>query len=391
LAVQGQDKGSIFCDKCFTNAPKGSEYCPNCGAPFVGLRGMHVGDPAIYPRLAHANLLRMRKQYKNAEDECLSILRQYPNNLSANVLLGDIAAERGDMVQAAEWYELALDIDAGAPNVQEKLAEVREKHEQEEVATTAQQLGLPVEKPKTALITGIALLTIVVVGLLAFIAYQTAQRGSAAPQGQVDRPVVVGDSENKPSPVPPIPRATTGGQPNPGPSEDAELQHVLGTTLNDKAALVSAWYDPAENGVTITYAVPTDKDERELGAKMATESFAIVSDNLHRDIEQVQLKAVRDHKTFYTAMVKKSDYQETQTKDWQEKNKEDAKAFLDKVLSKEKHFDEGEPAPTPQPEGKTSAGASPISGPSTAPTTSITTSTGSTEAKPSTTAGTSAP
>jgi len=353
LAVQGQDKGAIFCEKCFTNAPKGSEYCPNCGAPFGSPKGMHIGDPAVYPRLAHANLLRMRKQYKHAEDECLSILRQYPNNLAANVLLGDIAAERGDMVQAAEWYELALDLDADAPNLQDKLDAVRERKEEEEAATTAQQLGLPVEKPRTWLITAIALTAILIVGLLAYIAYQTAQRGSPTPQNQVDRPIVVGKTP-EPSPVPPPTKPTTGGEQG-SLTEDAELQHVLATTLKDSSAVISAWYDPVDNGITITYSIANDSDGRELGANMATEAFGVVSDNLHKDIDQVQLRGMRDRKLAYTALVKKTDYQETQTKEWQEAHKDDAdKAFLDKVLTKEKRF-EAETPPAAA-EGKTTAG-----------------------------------
>lgn len=340
MAVQGQDKGSLFCDKCFTNVPKESEFCPNCGAPLNARPGHDGTDPTVYPKLAEANLLRMRKQYKNAEDVCLSILRQFPNNIAANVLLGDIAAERGDIAQAAEWYELALDIDTQAPNVQEKLNAVREKREHEEVATTAEQLGLPVEKPKTALIAAIAIAAILIVGVLAYWAYRTSQQGSSTPQNQVDKPVVVG---NTPPPVPPEKTTSgttgsTGNQDQPPTTKDAELKKVLGSNLTDKDYLLNAWYDQALNGITVTYMAASDKDVRALGANIAIDAFGILKDKLDRTIDQVQIKAVKDSEVVYSAIVKRSDYETTQTKEWQEAHKDDKeKALLNVLLTNEWH------------------------------------------------------
>src|SRR5688500_5066185 len=86
LAVPGSNKTKL-CDKCFATMPSDAPFCPECGAPVGSSEG---SDSEIYPLLARANLLRMRAEYKQAENVCLSILKRYPNNSSTNTLLGDI-------------------------------------------------------------------------------------------------------------------------------------------------------------------------------------------------------------------------------------------------------------------------------------------------------------
>jgi Tfp pilus assembly protein PilF len=98
----------------------GAGFCPECGAP-IGTAPAEGSDAAIYPELARVNLLRLRGDYKAAQDHCRAVLRKFPNNVTANQLLGDLCQETGDLSQAKEWYELALDIAPNHAHIQQKL------------------------------------------------------------------------------------------------------------------------------------------------------------------------------------------------------------------------------------------------------------------------------
>ena len=137
----------LLCQKCFAMIPAGAEYCPECGAPIVDDLA-EGSDTAVYPELARANLLRMRGEYKVAEDICLAILRRHPNSATANTLLGDICADRGDLKQAADWYDMALDITPDSESDRRKLEAMRRRIKEHEAAEAAKHLGLPESKPK---------------------------------------------------------------------------------------------------------------------------------------------------------------------------------------------------------------------------------------------------
>jgi hypothetical protein len=339
LGAQGQDKGSIFCDKCFNASPKGSEFCQNCGAALVHKPGAEGSDVAVYPKLAQVNLLRMRGRFKEAEETCLGILHQYPHNLSANVLMGDLAVEQSHLDQAVEWYELALDIDPENTGLQSKLEAAKSKKDDTVVQTIVQELGLPDEKPKTLMITLISVGAIIVLALLAWFAYKSAK--AAGEVSQVNKPIYLQDTTAGTGGATGAPGDTTGGTAGstgsqPVSEEDTQLTKLLASKTSESEFVVDARFD-LNGGMSITYNAPSDKDEREIGAKLATESFGIVKDSMDRDIDQVSLRAVRDRKLFYSAIVKRDDYEATQSTDWQNAHKGDLDAFLKVVLTNEKH------------------------------------------------------
>ena len=107
MAVQGRSE-TTSCPKCFAVVKLGAEFCPECGATLDPASG--GSDQEVYNDLAKANLLRNRHQMPEAIEVALGILRKYPNNATAHTLLGDIYAELDDLKQAAEWYEMALDL-----------------------------------------------------------------------------------------------------------------------------------------------------------------------------------------------------------------------------------------------------------------------------------------
>src|SRR5579872_6736771 len=73
--------------------------------------------------LARANLLRMRADYKRAEDLCLTILKSNPKSAATHSLLGDIYSDQGQLEQAAQWYGLSLDLDPSSMADKQKLAD----------------------------------------------------------------------------------------------------------------------------------------------------------------------------------------------------------------------------------------------------------------------------
>lgn len=323
MAVQGDNKGSVFCEKCFMSNAKEAEYCVHCGASLSNSPFAQGSDTAIYPKLAEANLLRMRSKFKEAEDICLSILHQFPHNLSANILLGDIAVEKGDLDQATEWYELALDIDPDAQAVEEKLEDVRLKREEVITATTVEQLGLPTKKQRPIVLWISIIAGIVIVGGLGWIAYR-----------QTIHSTVVTDDPNAPYIIPPNPPIP----PNPkksGVSEDEALTKAIQAESDLGAFVTTVEYDPALNGITITYATPKHKDQRLFAANLAAKAFPDAKEVLKSDVDQVQLRALDDDKLSYGAIVYRTDYDEAMKDDWQSAHKDDPLAFANAILKKE--------------------------------------------------------
>ena len=105
------------CPKCFAEIPDTSVFCLECGARIredtTDSLYAEGSDREVYPEIARANLLRMKGEYEQAIEICLSILRRFPSNETAHALLGDIYADQGKLDDAIQWYELLVEL---APN-----------------------------------------------------------------------------------------------------------------------------------------------------------------------------------------------------------------------------------------------------------------------------------
>ena len=150
-------------------------------------------DPAakekLYPELARANLLRMRGDYKGAVDQCLSILKRMPEDLDAHTLIGDIYSESGDLAQAAQWYELAIDFDPRSVALRKKLDGVRQRAQHKEIAETAEQLGLPTEGSRIVVYAGVLIIVVFVIGIAAYLLGQRHPVAAKSPlEISVDAP-----------------------------------------------------------------------------------------------------------------------------------------------------------------------------------------------------------
>lgn len=154
------------------------KVCAVCGTP-LHTPGGEINS-SLYQDLGRANLLRMRGQSKEAIDLCLAILRKAPNNVTAHSLLGDIYYDQDDLRQAAEWYELASQLDPTADREKQLLIRIRQRLEANEHLATLQQIGVEQKAPPvTRYIVG-GVVAIIAVGIIAFLAGNAAKSGPTA-------------------------------------------------------------------------------------------------------------------------------------------------------------------------------------------------------------------
>jgi hypothetical protein len=343
------------CDRCFNAIPPGAVTCPECGAP-VKNATVSESEAAVYPELARANLARMRGDYKQAEDQLLSILKRYPNNPSANEMLGDLAAEREDYVHAVEWYEMALEIVPNSASIARKARDARSRIDKKESQDTTAQLGLADPSSRMPLIVGGLIALILTVGIGA---YFLGARGGSPPKptptvtvnAQPDEQPVSGGTE----PDAPLQKAPTGV------GEDVALMQSLAGKAEDAAALLGVAHDPRSSSLTVTFAM-NGPDYRAMAARLARDAFTALP-----GYNKLVLRGILDGKVTYMADSERSRMMETETPEWKQQHESDPKAWIAHVLQNEW------PAATT---GSTDAGSTGTE-PSTA-TTGVTASTGDT-------------
>ena len=257
MAAPG-DSPTVLCAKCFATVERGAPFCPECGIPMSSSDG---SDGEIYPMLARANLLRMRAEYKQAEDVCLKILKRFPNNSTANTLLGDICAERGDLEHAAQWYEMALDLSPDSQVDREKLAAVKQRIHDRDTAATAAQIGIPVRKGSPAIPAVLAALLIVAVGAGAyFFGANTPKPDAKANVVDVSGGGGVVDPGTQPIDKP-------AGQSEALPWIDAEATARVKNALADQGVIVlDAWEHPLTRELLVTINAEGQSDVRRFAA-----------------------------------------------------------------------------------------------------------------------------
>ena len=331
MAVQGKSE-SFVCERCFASVKAPAEFCPECGAP-VGSGPTEGSDAAIYPELARANLLRMRGDIKAAQDHCRNILRTFPNNVTANQLMGDLALDATDLPQAKEWYELALDIAPNHPQIAKKLEDVRDRLERKETKTLVEQIGLPESKPKNGwMAAGIGLLVIVVGGIAYVVGAQKPKADLNGPattsiQAPVSVPSATGGSEATPNAVDPAlqtPPSTSGS------AEESALAQLIAQRSANGSKVMGVLQDPRTAQVFITYRLDANEDRKVIGAEIAAATF----DN-SAATQSITLRAVTDGAVVYIADAKRDAYELTKTDEWKKQNETDPSALATHLLTNE--------------------------------------------------------
>ncbi len=346
---------AIACDKCFATIPLGATICPECGAPVKNVTTAEA-EVAIYPELAAANLSRMRGDYKLAEEQLLTIVRKYPNNPSANEMLGDLATEREDYDQAIQWFELALEILPDSASIARKVRGARERIEKKDAQETTANLGIPSQSSKLPLLIGVFTILGIAIAIVAYMMGTSVKAKSSQPinviraeNGSVEQPKTTGSEPKGSGEAAP---ATRSGDLA---AEDLNLTGTFREKATDGTSILSVAQDPRSNSLTITFTMTGDHD-RTLAARIARDAFlSFPSYNF------VTLRGVSEGKVAYMADAYRTKVEETQTPAWKQQHQDDPDAWIGHVLSTEWGAAAGTGSTTP-----------PDAGPGTAATTTST-------------------
>lgn len=315
------DKKSKLCERCFASVPATEAFCPECGAAMSHATGAEGSDSVVYPELARANLLRMRGDYKAAEDECLKILRRYPNNTTANILLGDICAEKGDLEQSMQWYEMALDLAPESQAAQHKLEGVKTRFKEKETVQTVEQLGLPTTKSRAGVYALALIASIFVIAVVAYFLGQRVEQkrtqidiGKVSSTGGNGIVVVEQPPKNPPTPIP----------------EDGALLSIIQNSGADGARVQHAFQDPRSRVLVVFYSVLEGEEPKPLGASIAQAAFKQIV-----DAPVITVRGIGKGKTIYVADALRTKYEETLTSTWQSEHRSTPDAWIDHIMLNE--------------------------------------------------------
>jgi hypothetical protein len=260
-----------LCDKCFSVLTADATYCEECGAPQGETPG---SDSIVYPEIARANLLRLRGNLDEAESVCLAVLKRFPNNPAAHVMMGDLCFEADKLENAKQWYEMALDLTPGDEGVRRKMRAVAESSS--ERLAEAGLAGLEVEPRSGATIAamlGVVVLILALAGLMFWLGYANKRtradvidpisvNGAAVPRTAEPETAVTDAPE-----IGPETPATTPTAPSAMTPEETSLKAAAAAELGGSGQrLVGLIVDPSGAIATITGAESDQLDAANVGA-----------------------------------------------------------------------------------------------------------------------------
>lgn len=342
MGAPENDSELRLCANCFFLLPKGATECPDCKAAVDDAARLSGSDSEIYPELARANLYRMRGEYRKAEDVCRAILRRHPNNATAAGLLGDICVEEDQLEDAVRWYELAIDSAPDSESDKRKLEVAHRRMKEREALSTAEQLGLPVTKPRAGLFALLALGFVIAVCVAAYLLGKSNSQDSAGRSGsRIDLPFEAGSSDpnanvNVPDPGKGDPDRPVASNPDVG--SNALLVSLKPLTSNG-SRITDAWQDPRTKVLYVSLDLQEGDNERLIVASIGHSALAHVP-----DAPRAKFRSRRSGKEEYFADLERAAVDAAEPKLLET----DPTSFANAVLSNE--------FPAPQP---TSSGSGP--------------------------------
>lgn len=294
---------------------------------------------ALSPELGKAHLLRLRGDLSAAIDQCLTVLKKNPDHHEAHVMLGDLHAEAGSLDQAAEWYELALDLRPDAEGDKVKLAAVRDRLRAQETEARIESLGLPPERNSTPMLAGGLLALVAVIALLGWMfgrdKKSTGGRIATSIAAPAPDPVETGVTTAPPPITTPAPVATAPTPvtvPSPATAvtrADESALNLLRQRSTEGARLLSLASDPRARMATLTASAEGVAEPRRLAATLGR-------DLLENDpaMQVVVVRLLRAGELVLVADVSRSRLAETGAPGWADANG-GPDAWIDHVLTNE--------------------------------------------------------
>lgn len=112
------------CEACKVVIDEGIAFCPRCGRPVASELAPDAASKVDH-LLAEANLHRIRGEYDAAIDKCTEALQLNPCDPETHSLLGDVYDSRGNLEEAARWYQMAIELRPVCALDEAKLERVR--------------------------------------------------------------------------------------------------------------------------------------------------------------------------------------------------------------------------------------------------------------------------
>lgn len=310
MSPEELSKTARICPKCLSPVSMTDDVCIDCGWRLTA--PADTEDSAAYPRLAQANLARVRGDYALAKDQCLAVLRTYPNNATAHVLMGDICMDAEEFEQAVEWYEIAADMDPEAPGLAAKLSEAKSLVAGIQSATTAELIGLPKERPRVSLYATLAIFIIVVAGIVGLL-IRIAMSRQAEQFKPVETPIVV--DRNSGAQQGDAMRTEGAGSSNGSAASGTDATGATtseGLALLDRARkcdegqrITQAEWSGEGKKLFLTVLVGQGEDRRAIAATIAVSAL-----HTFNDAEVVVIRETTEGATVYSAEATRAKYNE---------------------------------------------------------------------------------
>lgn len=320
---------AVPCPRCFHVVPTGYSTCPECG---MRLRedGVDRVNSSVEPELAKANLSRLRGDFSSARGQLLAILRRFPNHAGAHELLGDVYEEEDDLEQAAQWYELALDLDPDAPGLASKHADVIFRLAKMEQDQVHDRIGLATpDRPWLPLaITGI-ICVVALLGLWAFIKRDTKAKAITTSFVATSEVKPVEGPSASPSPSPSITPTPTMSVTNTGmTTSDLSAKERLNRTAGGEH-VIALQSDPRGSQWILTLKVEGTEDPKAVAAESAKAVFT-----LFPNCTSVVIRIVTGGELTYLADSDRATYEKTQSQEWKSAN-DDPLAWINELVKNE--------------------------------------------------------
>lgn len=180
------------CPKCYAKNDADAMHCMECGTSFLPDSD---ADSEIYLELSQANLHRTRGEHAEAIEACLSILRKFPSNFSAHILLGDLHSEMGDFDQAIQWFEMAKDLHPNDKTVDGKIEELRQREREAEKLLTGEPEPSVIKANHLPAYIAAVVAIVIVVAAIAYISGRATERSTYTQAEVVDDPIMIDSSD----------------------------------------------------------------------------------------------------------------------------------------------------------------------------------------------------
>ena len=271
-------------------------------------------------------------QYQTAEVICRELVDSYPDSAEAHAVLADAFAARQLWSEAADWYELAVQLGAG-PEVDQRLERVRRRRAAYSGEAPSESNSAQLERQRARLgwiLGGAAAAVLLAVGIVV-LGLQTPRMPATPSSGLAARtyppraisgrsataqvrtapqsvprrpqqPKAPTSATSSPSaqhaPIPHAPAIITRGKMGPVSDRDYRLARVLGSlTWPDSTPMsdaVAVMMDPYTGYAMITFEIPRALEGQELFDMVMRQSYSVAAAALRTDagIQSLTIRVV---------------------------------------------------------------------------------------------------